>query len=171
MKPPLVVYDLDDCLFYWSKHFVTWLFEHKLPEIDTHDTKTWFTSKHIYEFNHSDNFYNREPMPLHTVFVNNKHFTNWKVLSACGSDLKTNVMSLLGLNKWDLAHITCVDDSVSKYEHLTEWSKEYNVLMIDDKLSTINWCNENNIHAVLSTNHNQVIRRIREHFSYKVKIV
>jgi len=54
---------------------------------------------------------------------------------------------------------------------LTEWSKEYNVLMIDDKLSTINWCNENNIHAVLSTNHNQVIRRIREHFSYKVKIV
>lgn len=151
-KQPLVIFDLDDCLLHYSKHYVGWVFSSKYTEIDTHDTNTWFNPKFIYEFNHSEKFIQRDRLPLYYTFRRIlSELGNAVVLSSCGEGLEEEVQDALGVTMHEWLHnITCVNTPYDKYKKIEIAHYKFDVLVIDDKKETIDWCKAHGIKAILA---------------------
>lgn len=157
VKPPLIIFDLDDCLLHYTKHYVAWVFTTKFTSIDTHNTTTWYAPEFIYEFNHSDYFTQRDKLPLYQTFRGLHLATkNLAVLTACGRGLESAVAKALGISH---EFILCVGSSNDKYEVLSEVRGMYDILMVDDKQDTIEWCERAKIPSILA---NQDIDKVNE---------
>jgi FMN phosphatase YigB (HAD superfamily) len=150
-KNPIVIFDLDDCLLHYNKHFVEWIFTNKYTQIDTHDTSTWYKPEFIFEFNHSERFIQRDRLPLYYTFRRlHSELKHPCILSACGEGLEGEVQDALGMEYFNTFFIKCVNSSYDKYKALDELKETWNVLVIDDKKETIEWCKKHGIKAILA---------------------
>lgn len=168
MKPKMIIWDFDDTLFHWTKHFIKWLFENKLSEIDIHDTATWFTRDFVYEFNNSKHFIRRDPicdnLDLFGFTLRSRNYCDVKILSACGKGLNEKIAKILLMKcyLWDYrgddfqSIIECENNSQDKYKHLLEHAKTHELLVIDDKQETVRFCRENGILAVCNKDFNNL---------------
>lgn len=154
-KPKLIIWDFDDTLFKWTPHFITWLFNNHLHDINTHDTKTWFQLEFIKEFNNSEYFLRRDDiegcqqlyLTISLLFPEIKQV----ILSACGKGLQSKLYTIMKQQKngrFDyikLEDIECENSSHDKYQHILKHAETHEVFVIDDKKETIEFCRKNNI--------------------------
>lgn len=144
-KPLCLVWDVDDTIIQWTQPFIEWLFHYKINEIDTHDSVSWFSKKYINGFNSSRYFIERKGIPKHINMLNHyKNSCKNIILTACGKENTENMLKCL-TTKGLFFETHIVDCSTEKYEHILELSKHYTVVVLDDKRSTLEFCEKNNI--------------------------
>ena len=155
MKPKLLIVDVDDTVIYWSPKYVEWLFKNNLHKIDTHEASEWFKYKTwINEFNfQSHEFYQRERIePMCKLVESYMGKVEVLFFSACGKLAYDRQESLLQ------RHITyigwkfrTVENSHEKVSEIFELSREYDIIVLDDKIETVVDLNKGGIKALSSS--------------------
>jgi hypothetical protein len=144
----LIVCDVDDYLISWTPHYIKWLWDKKLSEIDTYDSKTWFRDDFIFqEFNKTYMFkWQRSPIKGTCDFIKERLRANdcdILFVSACGANNShqyTALAVVLGTELYESKiplTLVCVDHSYEKIDMVKEYlvNKSYDkILVLDDNL-------------------------------------
>ena len=147
-KRNLIIWDVDDTLIYWAKHFVEWMFTKNLHKIDTHDPRTWFKHEFIVEFNtNRERFTSREKTDLFAVFETSINRCQNIILSACGRHSHSYLLEIFApyISESRIFTVDCASEKqkiILNYRDLG-----LNVLVVDDKTDTARFCRDNQIHV------------------------
>lgn len=145
-KSNMIIWDVDNTLFYWTKHYVEWIFTKNLHRIDTHNSSTWFKKEFIVEFNtNKERFTNRDKTDLFAVFETSLNRCQNIILSACGKHSHSYLVEMVApyVSEGRVFTVDCATEKqsiISSYKELG-----LDVLVVDDKVETAEYCRNNNI--------------------------
>jgi hypothetical protein len=138
----LIVCDVDDYIIEWTPTYIKWLWEYHLDDFDTYDTKTWFMSKFINEFNSCVHFrHGRQGMVGSLDFIRQRlEHEDCEILflSACGfTNWRGQFINLKRFLSNYVINLKTVNHSYEKLGTIDEYlvGKEYinKILILDDR--------------------------------------